>query len=418
MSVPDAKHVGRRARQSWALCAGGIILLATSGCGGSSSGSSSTTPGGGTTPTPPTPVNNTLAIQASGGASNGFFNLLQTTVTVCVPGTSTCQTIPNVLVDTGSTGLRLLASSLTVSLPIAKDSAGNPLGNCAYFAGNTYAWGPVATADVELAGETASSVPIQVVNAPGFAAAPDACSAGATNTDASSLGTNGILGVGVTQQDCGSGCATAAGALPSVYFGCPSSGCIVEAVSLQQQVQNPVGLFPQDNNGVLITLPATDAGGDPSASGSMVFGIGTQSDNALVGVQVHTTDGLGNFSVTFNGSVYSDSFIDTGSNAYFFLNSSALGVPTCPVNTSFYCPSSTLSYTAITSGINGVQSTIAFNIANANTLFNTGNTVFSNVGGPTVGGFDLGLPFFFGRTVYVAIEGASTTGGTGPYYAF
>ena len=305
MSAPDVKRVGLRAGQSWALCAGGIILLATSGCGAGSSGSSSTTPGGGTTPTPPSTVNNTLAIQANGGPGNGFFNLLQTTVTICVPGTSTCQSIPNVLVDTGSTGLRLLASSLTISLPTATDSAGNRLGNCASFAGNTYAWGPVATADVELAGETASKVPIQVVNAPSFPAAPDACSAGATNTDASSLGTNGILGVGVTQQDCGSGCATASGALPPVYFGCPSSGCIVEAVSLQQQVQNPVGLFPQDNNGVLITLPATDAGGDPSASGSMVFGIGTQSDNALIGVQVHTTDGLGNFSVTFNGSVYS-----------------------------------------------------------------------------------------------------------------
>jgi hypothetical protein len=418
MSAQDAKRMSLRVRQVWALCAGGMILLAMSGCGAGGSGASSTTPGSPTTPTPPTVVNNTLAIQANGGQSNGFFNLLVTTITICVPGTSTCQTIPNVLVDTGSTGLRLLASSVSIGLPTMTDSAGNQLGNCASFAGNTYAWGPVATADVELAGETASKVPIQIINAASFPAAPDACSAGGTNTDANSLGTNGILGVGVTQQDCGSQCSAATGALPPVYFGCPSSGCVVEAVSLQQQVQNPVGLFPQDNNGVVITLPATDAGGDPSASGSMVFGIGTQSDNALVGVQVYTTDGLGNFSVTFNGSVYSGSFIDTGSNAFFFLNSNSLGVPTCPVNTSFYCPASTLRYTAITSGTNGTQNTIAFSIANANTLFNTGNTVFNNVGGPNVGGFDLGLPFFFGRTVYVAIEGASTTGGTGPYYAF
>ena len=412
-----AKLVRPRARQVWALCAGGMLLLVTSGCGAGNSSSSGTTSSGGGSTTP-TPVNNTLSIQASGGTSNGFFNLLQTTVTICVPGTTTCESIPNVLVDTGSTGLRLLASSVTISLPIAKDTAGNPLGNCATFAGNTYAWGPVATADVELAGETASSVPIQVINSTSFAAAPADCSAGATNTDAASLGTNGILGVGVTQQDCGTGCATATGALQPVYFGCPSTGCVVEAVSLSQQVQNPVGLFAQDNNGVMITLPSLDAGGDSSAPGSMVFGIGTQSDNALTGVQVHTTDGFGNFSVTFNGSVYSLSFIDTGSNAYFFLNSSSLGVPTCPVNTSFYCPSSTLSYTAIASGVNGVQSTVAFNIANANTLFNTGNTVFSNVGGPNAGGFDLGLPFFFGRTVYIAIEGASTTGGSGPFYAF
>jgi hypothetical protein len=34
------------------------------------------------------------------------------------------------------------------------------------------------------------------------------------------------------------------------------------------------------------------------------------------------------------------------------------------------------------------------------------------------GGFDFGLPFFFGRSVFTAIEGASTPGGTGPYVAF
>ncbi|HLN01856.1 MAG TPA: DUF3443 domain-containing protein [Bryobacteraceae bacterium] len=414
MSAPNLTAL--RARQVGALLAGGMVLLATSGCGGSSSSGSSGTPGG-TTPTP-TPVTNTVTIQAGSETTNQFFNMLLASVTVCVPGTSTCQTIQNVLVDTGSTGLRLLASSLTIALPAVSDAAGSPLGNCATFSGNTYAWGAVATADVQLAGEIASKVPIQIINASGFPTVPEACSVGGTNTDASSLGANGILGVGVTQQDCGSACATAGSGLPPVYFGCPSTGCLAEAVSTQQQVQNPVGLFPQDNNGVVISLPALDASGDASASGQMVFGIGTQTDNALNGVQVYTTDGFGNFSVTFNGSTYSGSFIDTGSNGLFFLNANSLGVPTCPVNTNFYCPSSTVNYSAITTGTNGTANTIAFSIANANTLFNTANTVFNDVGGPNVGGFDLGLPFFFGRTVYVAIEGASTTGGTGPYYAF
>ena len=29
-----------------------------------------------------------------------------------------------------------------------------------------------------------------------------------------------------------------------------------------------------------------------------------------------------------------------------------------------------------------------------------------------------GLPFFFGRTVFTAIEGQTTPGGVGPYFAF
>ena len=35
------------------------------------------------------------------------------------------------------------------------------------------------------------------------------------------------------------------------------------------------------------------------------------------------------------------------------------------------------------------------------------------------GGFDWGLPFFFGRNVFVAIQGQSTRpGGTAPYWAY
>jgi hypothetical protein len=32
--------------------------------------------------------------------------------------------------------------------------------------------------------------------------------------------------------------------------------------------------------------------------------------------------------------------------------------------------------------------------------------------------FDWGLPFYYGRTVYSAIENATTSVGTGPYVAF
>jgi hypothetical protein len=33
-------------------------------------------------------------------------------------------------------------------------------------------------------------------------------------------------------------------------------------------------------------------------------------------------------------------------------------------------------------------------------------------------GFDWGLPFFFGRSVFTAIEGRSAGGSVGPYMAF
>jgi len=36
----------------------------------------------------------------------------------------------------------------------------------------------------------------------------------------------------------------------------------------------------------------------------------------------------------------------------------------------------------------------------------------------TVPGFDWGLPFYFGRSVFTAIEGKATPGGPGPFFAF
>ena len=80
-----------------------------------------------------------------------------TSVTVCVPGTNTCQTIDHILVDTGSSGLRLLSSVLTIPLPPQNDSSGNPLDECPLIL-RGYAWGPVALADILLAGEKASSL--------------------------------------------------------------------------------------------------------------------------------------------------------------------------------------------------------------------------------------------------------------------
>ena len=411
-----------RAQRDCALLAAGICLLVSAGCGSGSSStttstsSTSTTSSSGTTTTT---VNNTQAVQVGVGPSGTDVNQLLTSITICVPGTTNCQTISNILVDTGSTGLRLLSSAVTLTLPRVSDSSGHPLGNCVAFVNNDYAWGPVAKADIRIAGEVASSVPIQLLGVSGFPAVPSACDTGGSSAGTVEvLGASGILGIGVFRQDCGSSCVTAGSTLPSVYFGCPSSGCVAEAVALTDQIQNPVWMFPQDNNGVLVALPALYGSGEQSVSGSLIFGIGTQTDNALTGVTIYTTDTTGNFTVTFNGSNYTDSFIDSGSNGYFFLNATTLGIPLCTTEKSFYCPSATYSAGALTTGTNSASNTIALTVANAEQLFATGNNAFNDIGGPSAAGFDLGLPFFYGRYVYVAIENQSTTSGTGPYWAY
>jgi len=375
-------------------------------------------------------TSNVQPIQVYSGPelANPNVNVPYTDVTICIPGTSNCQTITDIEVDTGSSGLRLLASEVELTLPAVKDTSGNLLGECLVFADTTYAWGPLVSADIQLASEKAPSVPIQLIGPVGFPQVPAACGAtGAADDTIATMGSRGILGLGVFRQDCGSGCTAIAGsnAVPDIYFSCPNtsatSNCTTATVPLEKQVQNPVWLFSKDNNGLIISLPAVPELGAATASGSLIFGIGTREDNALGPAATYTTDDYGYFSTTFNGITYAGvngSYIDSGTNLLLFPSPSATNLPICADVAQLYCPSITQSYTATNKGFNGTTGQVSFGVANADSLLLTDNTAFSNLGGPIASGFTWGLPFFFGRNVFVGIEAQDTPAGAGPYWAY
>ena len=373
---------------------------------------------------PATTAYNVLPIIVDGGPlgiAPNYVNGLFTSVRVCAPGSITqCQTIDHVLVDTGSVGLRVLSTAgkgeFSLSLPQQKAPDGNPLAECIQFVDGSFIWGPVATADVYLGGEVASSTPIQVIAPADAPKIPSSCSGTGTNNNTLSLlGANGILGVGLFLQDCGEACSQQA---LNLYYACPNTGCIETQVPTAQQVQNPVALFANDNNGVIIELPAIPSTGQATVNGSLVFGIGTQSNNGLNGVVVYATTAVGSFTVAYNGKSYASSFIDSGSNGLFFLTAADTGLPLCSTDSVFYCPTTEESFTTTNTGSNGVSGAVTFKIANAKTLFDSGNTAFNNLGGTFSGAFDFGLPFFFGRNLYVAIENQNTPVGMGPYWAY
>lgn len=363
--------------------------------------------------------NNTQPIVVNSGPAGNYANGVFTSVTLCVPGSSNCQTINGVLVDTGSFGLRILSSalgSLNGSLPQQSTASGNTVVECAQFVSSVL-WGPVKTADVQMAGEKASSVPVQVVDG-SVATIPAACKAiGPAEEDLTSLGANGILGIGFFISDCGPACASSGAGNPGFYYSCSGSSCQIVGESETDQVQNPAALFSQDRNGVVVELPAQSSSA-VSLSGSLIFGIGTQSNNALGSAQIFHPDNNGNLKTNFKGTTY-EGFLDSGSNAYFFLDSSSAGMPDCPhPEEGFYCPSSPISLTATNTSGSGVaaSSTINFSIANANQLFsNAANFVFPTLGGSNPNLFDWGLPFFYGRNVFVAFQPPS---GSGPYWAY
>jgi len=256
------------------------------------------------------------------------------------------------------------------------------------------------------------------------------------------LGANGIIGVGPFQNDCGQYCvqdgASCNGtmSMPCVYYQCPSSGCAATNVAQAQQVPNPVTLFATDNNGVLIQLPSVPDGGSLNPSGSLIFGIGTESNNNLnLAANVYPIpdvgNNAGNIITVFNGQSYPQSFLDSGSNGLFFLDSSTTGIPTCTGFTGssdWYCPTTSPDNLSATnqgqnnSGPVGNPVPVSFSIEDTNTLFNTSNTAFSTLGGPNPGAFDFGLTFFFGKNVFTAIDGQSVSGCgtncTGPFFAY
>jgi hypothetical protein len=384
-----------------------LIAVASPKCGDSSSSSDGSS----------APLMNFQSIVVNAGPANSYFNGAFTSVTVCAPGQSNCQTIGGILVDTGSTGLRVLGSSLTLALPQQTDATGASVVECFPFV-DGFTWGPVQTADIKMGGEQASSVPIQVIGGSGLPAIPPACSSfGTAENTLDDLGANGILGVGLFREDCGSGCADPGAANPGLYYACPSSGCHSIAQTLARQVLNPVRLFATDNNGVVIQFPSLPTGGAATATGTMVFGIGTQTNNGLGSAKVFTVDANGNLLTSYGSQTYNGSYIDSGSNGIFFLDANTTGLPVCTDSTDFYCPATLSAQSATIRGINGTNSAVNFNVGNADTL-NGRFTAFSEVAGPSPGIFDWGLSFFYGRTVFTAIEGQSTPGGVGPYFAF
>jgi hypothetical protein len=435
---------------------------------------------------------NTASVTVSFGpngyinSADSYYNGAFTTVTVCEPGSTTaCTSIPNVLVDTDSVGLRVLSSAVTgLTLPQVTDATTNyPLYACVQFGDLSYTWGPMQMATVQVGGETANTtpggtanagIPIQVISSGtvpeeisyegGGVANPclvlpgtDTPSGGLDDDTVANLQANGILGIGLFPQDCGSNCESLSTATGEYLAYQSSTGdAYVEPEPLTAQAWNPVAAFPSDNNGVMLSLPTIASTGASTTAnpvtGTLYFGINTQSNNQITTQTVYEVDCDGDFlQATYNGVVYQDvdsqsdcepetsSFIDSGSNALYILDagtlSSATGVTVnnCTDN-GYYCPASTLNLAITLEGYNSTSVTGngTISIESADTLF-SGNeyAAFNDLGGascvssteetcsPGTGTdyLDFGLPFFFGKPIFVGIEGSNSTYPNG-YWAF
>jgi hypothetical protein len=296
----------------------------------------------------------------------------------------------------------------------------------------------MASADFKMGAKTVSNLPVHVIEKTTFPV-PATCT-GEDVGDVETLHANGILGISTSVQDCGVACTPKPPAgyrNPKVYYACASSrdgGCSVTTMPLEKQLANPVPLFDQDNNGTIIQLPSIPAEGAEVVNGALVFGIGTRDNNALDNSHVIHLDEVGLFQSQYSSQKWGEAFIDSGSNALYFLDSTTANIPTCaaPLE-NFYCPSSTKTLTFQAQSILKQDDiSIRLSIASVQALASASNNnvAFNDLAGPSAAPqsgpadssftsyFDYGLPFYYGRNVYTAIENQPTPVGPGPFVAF
>ncbi len=395
----------------------GVACLALAACGGGGGGGSSATSVSSTSSTPAA-SSPTVSVQPSqlanqvpvtieqNPAETGFVtaNTPYVTVSVC-DAVGNCVNVDHVLVDTMSSGLRIFGSALgSLNLPTPTGASATAQTECSYF-GSGYTWGSVRLATVKMAGETASSIPVQVVADPSLSSVADPC-AGSGSYDYNSaqvLGSNGILGVATFLFD------------GQAYYDCSSGTCT--SITVTHEVGNPVAQFASDNNGVVLSLPAQTVQAS-TATGTLTFGIDTQSDNSQAGYTVVPTSADGQLTAQFNGGSYPQSIVDSGSNMdYLYMP----GEPTQNLGgVTWISPVQTTAFPLTLSGpgagvyASSITLTPATNYARAPQPVSPYMAQSSSAASMQ----DFGLPFFYGRPIAVTFSGKVTYEGTGPMIGF
>ena len=437
-------------------------------------------------------------------STSGVANIPYISVYVCAPGSTTnCAWIDHIAVDTGSEGLRLLASavpnSLLTALPAVTTAnlvfaspppATGPVGECYDFV-SSFFWGGVYTADIKFGGTAAypnapntqlaaTGIKLQILNDTNMPASPPSgnnsisgtqttcgSSAGSVQENsAAQIGANGLIGIGLFQEDCHGNCTSGLGAANYyVLTGNAVTGTLKPiSPSASSSMQNPIAALPSPYNAgttfqlnavhnIIAATKNNNTLAQPSAfAGSLSFGPAPSNVHQLIADPVN-----GYIQSTVLGTTYSlanlgGTYLDSGSNALFFSNSGTTsagtglnlaGVATCPGNNVFACVTAatscsidgittkcvSLSPTSMTSVATAAAPSPAsysvpvdpanypLAVFDANTTFNTFSPAVDGlalVSSTNAGIFDWGLPFFFGRTLYFGIGNPAIQ--QNPYY--
>jgi hypothetical protein len=133
------------------------------------------------------------------------------------------------------------------------------------------------------------------------------------------------------------------------------------------------------------------------------------------------TDENGDFTAMYNGkATVLKALIDSGTDSFAF-DDPTIAVCTTGSFVGYYCPvQSPQSAFAVNTGVgaNAAVSTVNFAIADPNTFVPNAAAFANLAGGGGSTSFTWGMPFFYGRKVYVGIDQRQAGNYTGPYFAY
>jgi Protein of unknown function (DUF3443) len=329
--------------------------------------------------------------------ANPIPNVAYTNVKICAPGNKTnCQVIDHVQIDTGSVGLRIASSAVNSSLlqamPYIPTSGPQILTNCVVFGSLNSLYGPVQIADVYIADKVARNVSLQIFGQ--NLTPPRGCgSPFSPPQGVSQFGANGLLGIALGLS------------VSETFYSCNTDGSSCQP-GPSPTTPNLVSQFQNDDNGVTIALNALPPSGSTEPiQGLLIFGVGTQADNTppagTVALQADPSSGRINLRI---GNTTAPALIDSGTSL-LLVNDPSLQ-PTATVRLGLS------SYNATTPAY-----TVDFTVGDADTVMNNAVISYDAAADGGVGLSILGLPLFFGRTMYFVFDGKQSPLGTGPINA-
>ena len=128
-------------------------------------------------------------------------------------------------------------------------------------------------------------------------------------------------------------------------------------------------------------------------------------------------DAHGDFTATYNGgTAVMPALIDSGTDAYAF-NDPTIAVCSTGAFVGYYCPAvAPQSVFAVNTGVgtNNASSTVDFAIADPNTFVANAAAFIDLGGGGGSTSFTWGMPFFYGRKIYIGIDQRVAGTYTGP----